>query len=209
LLTVRNPEATSGGARTQEPVVSQADYDAAAAQLTADLTTQLATALMDPNTTPHGLTLYPASAVVGPPAVDQQATAVVDTKAQSFTLTVSATATVLAVNEEQVDQVAQTQLIGLVPSGTTLLPATVKTIHAPGQVSGTTVLYNASAAAKCWRSPNQDELVAKISGQSVTDARAIMETYGTPDISIWPDFIDRLPDQNRIRLTIVPPQETP
>ena len=107
----------------------------------------------------------------------------VDTKAQSFTLTVSATATVLAVNEEQVDQVAQTQLIGLVPSGTTLLPATVKTIHAPGEVSGATVLYNASAAAKCWRSPNQDELVAKISGQSVTDARAIMETYGTPDIT--------------------------
>ena len=48
LLSVRNPEATSGGARTEEPVVSQADYDAAAAQLTADLTTQLATALADP-----------------------------------------------------------------------------------------------------------------------------------------------------------------
>jgi hypothetical protein len=96
-----------------------------------------------------------------------------------------------------------------VPSGTTLLPATVKTTHAPGEVSANTVVYNASAAAKSWRSPNQDELLAQISGQTVTDARAIMEKYGTPDITIWPDFIDRLPDQNRIRLTIVPPQETP
>jgi hypothetical protein len=209
LLSVRNPEATTGGARTEASVVSQADYDTAVTQLTAGLTAQLSTELIDPNTTPHGLTLYPESAVLGPPSVDQQSTAVVDTTAESFTLTVSATATVLAVNEEQVDQVAQAQLIGLVPSGTTLLPATVKSIHAPGEVSGTSVLYNASAAAKCWRSPNQDELVAKISGQNVTDARAIMETYGTPDITIWPDFIDRLPDQNRIRLTIVPPQETP
>jgi hypothetical protein len=209
LLTVRNPEPTDGGARTEEAVVSQDDYDAAVAQLTAALPAQLAATLTDPNTTPHGLTLYPESASVGTPSVDQEAQAVVETKAESFTLTVSATATVLAVNEAQVDQVAQTQLLAQVPSGTTLLPATVKTIHAPGEVNGATVVYNASAAAKCWRSPNQDELVAQISGQSLSDARAIMEKYGTPDITIWPDFIDRLPDQNRIRLTIVPPQETP
>jgi baseplate J-like protein len=209
LVTVRNPEPTSGGARTESAVVSQADYDAAVAQLTAGLTPQLLVTLTDPNTTPHGLTIYPASAVIGPAVVDQEASAVVDTKADSFTLSVSANATVLAVNEEQVDQVAQTQLYALVPAGTTLLPATIKTTHAPGEVSGDSVVYNASAAAKSWRSPNQDELLAQISGQNVTDARAIMEKYGTPDISIWPDFIDRLPEQNRIRLTIVPPQETP
>ena len=69
--------------------------------------------------------------------------------------------------------------------------------------------YNASAAGKSWRSPGTEQLLAQITGKSVTDARTIMERYGTPDITIWPDFIDRLPDQNRIRLTIVPPQETP
>jgi hypothetical protein len=209
LVTVRNPQPTSGGDRTEEAVVSQADYDAALAQLTADLTPRLAVALVDPATTPHGLTLYPESAALGPATVDQEAAAVVDTKAESFTLTVSATATVLAVNEEQVDEVAQAQLVTQVPSGTTLLPATIKTIHAPGELSGNTVIYNASAAAKSWRSPDTDQLLAEITGQSVTDARTIMERYGTPDIAIWPDFIDRLPDQNRIRLTIVPPQETP
>jgi hypothetical protein len=209
LVTVRNPQPTSGGDRIEEAVVSQADYDAALGQLTAGLTTQLALAMADPATTPHGLTLYPKSAVLGPATVDQEAAAVVDTKAESFTLTVTATATVLAVNEEQVDEVAQAQLTTQVPSGTTLLPATIKTIHAPGELSGETVVYNASAAAKSWRSPDTNKLLGEITGQSVGDARTIMELYGTPDIEIWPDFIDRLPDQNRIRLTIVSPQETP
>jgi hypothetical protein len=209
LVSVRNPQPTTGGSRTEDSVVTQDDYEAAVAQLTAQLDPLLAAALADPATTPHGLTLYPATAQLGPAEPDQQASDLVDTHSATFDLQLTASGTVLAVNEELVDEVARTQLEALVPSGTTLLSATINTTHALGEVLGNTIRYNASGLAQSWRPPVGEDLVTQISGHSVTEARTIMEKYGSVEISIWPDFIDRLPDDNRIRLTIVPPQETP
>jgi hypothetical protein len=209
LVSVRNPDPTSGGERIEATVVTQSDYDAALAQLTAQLEPKLASALADPATTPHGLTLYPTTARLGPAQADQAASDLVNQQASTFDLSVSATATVLAVNEGLIDQVAQAQLNGVVPAGTTLLSGTVKATHSPGTAGADTVVFNASAAAKSWRSPDTEKLISQVAGLSVTDAQAIMDTYGSAQITIWPDFIDRLPDQNRIRLDVVPPQETP
>jgi hypothetical protein len=209
LISVRNQQATTGGSRSEESVITQDDYDAALEALTAQLEPLLAAALADPATTPHGLTLYPATAQLGPAEPDQQASALVDTHADSFVLTLGAMGTVLAVNEELIDQVAQTRLQQQVPAGTTLLTATIKARHAPGEVLGNTISFQASGVAQSWRPPDEEALIGQISGKSVSAARAIMETYGSVEISIWPEFIDRLPDPNRIRLTIVPPQENP
>jgi hypothetical protein len=209
LVSVRNLQATTGGSRTELSVITQDDYDAALESLTAQLEPLLSAALADPATTPHGLTLYPATAQLGPAEPDQQASALVDTHAESFVLTLSATATVLAVNEELIDQVAETRLQQQVPAGTTLLAATIKARHALGVVLGNTISFQASGVAQSWRPPDAEALLGQISGKSVSAARTIMETYGSVEISIWPDFIDRLPDQNRIRLTIIPPQENP
>jgi Baseplate J-like protein len=209
LVSVRNPQATTGGSRTEEKVVTQDDYDAALAGLTAQLEPLLAAALADPATTPHGLTLYPATAQLGPAEPDQQASALVDTHAESFVLKLSASGSALAVNEDLIDQVAQSRLQQQVPAGTTLLTATINARHALGEVLGNTISFQASGVAQSWRPPDAEMLIGQISGKSVSAARTIMETYGSVEISIWPDFIDRLPDQNRIRLTIVAPQGSP
>ena len=52
LVSVRNAEATSGGERVEQAVVSQDDYDAALAALTSQLPASLATLLANPTTGP-------------------------------------------------------------------------------------------------------------------------------------------------------------
>jgi len=49
-----------------------------------------------------------------------------------------------------------------------------------------------------------------IRGKSLADARAALAALGSADISIWPDFVDHLPDQTaRISIIIVPPSPEP
>ena len=58
--------------------------------------------------------------------------------------------------------------------------------------------------------PEREPLVAEIRGLPVADARAIIARYGNAELSVWPDFVDRVPDQPaRINLTILPPTEGP
>ena len=49
LVTVRNPNAMTGGRRIETEAVTQEDYDAALASLTTALQASLATELQDPN----------------------------------------------------------------------------------------------------------------------------------------------------------------
>ena len=210
LISVRNPRPTSGGRRTEQAVVTQGDYDAALADLNARLIPALAGALDDPATTPRGLTLYRHSARLGPAMADQPPGALVDQPTESFALGLSATATVLAVNEQLVDEVADRRLRDRIPAGATLLEPTLTTTHPPGTVRGGTIVFSASGVAQSYRLPDRDELLAAIRGQPLAEARAIMERYGIGEIVIWPDFIDRVPDQlGRINLIVQPPAETP
>jgi len=210
LISVRNPQRTSGGQRTERTVVTQDDYDAALADLNARLIPALSAALDDPATTPRGLTLYRHSARLGPPTADQAPSALVDQPMESFELALSATATVLAVNEQLVDEVADRHLRDRIPAGATLLEPTITTTHPPGTVRGGTIVFSASGVAQSYRPPDRDELLAEIRGQPLAEARAIMERYGSAEIVIWPDFIDRVPDQlGRINLIVQPPAETP
>jgi hypothetical protein len=72
------------------------------------------------------------------------------------------------------------------------------------------ITFAASADGSAYRLPDRDELLAEVRGKSVAEARAIMEQYGSVALSVWPEFVDRVPDQPaRINLTILPPTEAP
>jgi hypothetical protein len=54
--------------------------------------------------------------------------------------------------------------------------------------------------------PDAPDLIAAVRGKTVSEAEAILSRYGMVEISMWPEFVDRLPDQNtRISVTIAPP----
>lgn len=209
-VSVNNPQPTSGGARTEQPVVTRADFDAAVEALGPQLELQLSAELLDPTLVPLGLTLFPASARIGETAPSDQPDDLVGAVAESFTLGLTAVATVLAVDESLVDQVALEQLRALVPAGAQLLEGSLEVSHAPGTVAAGRIAFAASADGQAYRLPNRAAVLDEVRGKTVSQARAIMDSYGEVEVSVWPEFIDRLPDQaSRINLIIVPPTETP
>lgn len=205
LVSVNNPDPTDGGRRTETLVITQADYDLALAALTGQLDAALVAALADPAAIPGGLTAYPETASHGEPTADQPAIALVDTEADTFTLALDATGQVLAVNEALIDEIARTRLDdALRPGQQAVSDPTIS--HGPGVVADQFISYEVTATTQVFSAPDAPTLVGLVSGKTVTEARAILSQYGMVDIDMWPDFVDRLPDQtSRISLTIAAP----
>lgn len=206
LVSVRNPEPTTGGSRVEENVVAQDDFDAAVAALNAQLVTALAVRLADPSSVPRGLTAYAETATITQSQPDQQAAALVGSVAESFNLGLDAVGRVTAVNETLIDEVAAARLRDELPAGRQVVNDDVSVSRPPGQPSGDVVRYSATPSALVYSAPDDAELVALVSGKTVGEAEAILSRYGMVEITMWPEFVDRLPEQTtRIRLTVAPP----
>jgi hypothetical protein len=210
LVFVSNPQPTSGGDRRTTQIVAEADYAAAVTQLSEQLELRLREAMADPDATPRGLTSFPSSARIGAVTAEPAQNELVGVAAESFSVTVTANARVLAVNEALIGQVMAAQLRGLVPANATLIEESVEVTHSSGEVSGGTIVFGASADGTAYRMPERDTLLSEIRGLPVSEARAIIDRYGSAQLTVWPDFIDRVPERpERINLIIVPPTETP
>ena len=206
LVSVRNPQPTDGGRRTEDAVVTQADYDAALATLTGQLESALVAALADPASVPRGLTAYAQTASHGEPTVDQPAATVVGTVAPTFDLALDADGQVLAVNESLIDGIARSRIDDAMVAGQQLVEDSEAISYGPGQVASGFISYSVSASARIFRTLDAPSLIAQVRGKTVGEAKAILAQYGMVDIVMWPDFVDRLPDQGtRISLTIAPP----
>ena len=206
LITVTNPAPTTGGKHVEEQVVSQADYDAALASLNGQLQAALATSLASPQIVPRGLAVFAATAQLAEIHADQPATAVVGTVAPSFSLALDTTALVTAVNESLIDDVAAARLQDLLQPGQKLVGDDINPTRDAGTVVGRTVVFNVVANGLGYTDPDVPALIAAIRGKSVADARVALAQFGKADVTVWPDFIDHLPDQNaRISVIVVPP----
>jgi hypothetical protein len=170
----------------------------------------LTTRLADPNAVPRGLTVYRDTARITQGQPDPAAETLVDSEAESFSLALSSAATVLAVNETLVGDVAEAKLRASLQPGQQLLGDSVLPGESPGTPSGETVAFQVSPSARVFAQPDQSTLIADVRGKSISDARQILSAYGMVDIAIWPEFVDRLPDQAaRISLVVVTPSPQP
>jgi hypothetical protein len=210
LVTVRNPGPTSGGSRTEQTVVQQSDYDAAVDNLDQQLEFLLDSQLQNPATTPRGLTLFPVTAQTGTAITSPSAEELIGTVADRFSLSMNSTATVTAVNEALVDDLAQDRLRGSLTGGLTIVGDRVNTTRSPGRVDVEKVAYDVAPSAMVFTNPDSPALAGSVRGKSIAEARSILAPYGMVDISMWPEFIDRLPDQAaRINLVVVTPSPAP
>lgn len=201
LIAVRNAQATSGGRRAEVPEVAATDYDAALQQLTARLDEQLATALADPAKVPPGLTIHPATAAVVDVRPDRASADVVGTRGTSFTLTVSATGTVLGVDRSLIVDVAVDELKRAVPAGFRVLDDTIATSVGDPVVESDTLRYTVEARGLQWRPVDAATIVTAVRGRSMEEARTTLEQYGRADVSHWPEFLDTMPTQDS-RITV-------
>lgn len=206
LVSVINPGPTTGGERSEARRITQADYDAAVATLTGRLNNALAVALADSNSVPRGLTAYAATATHDAPTADTPAEELVGLVSPTFDLALDATGHVLAVNEAVIDDIATARLeAALAPSQQVIGPPPV-IAFGPGVVANGLISYEVDASVLTYTAPDQASLVNQVRGKTITEAKDILSAYGMVGIVIWPEFIDRLPDQaSRISLTVTPP----
>jgi hypothetical protein len=210
LITINNPEPIAGGKHVEEQVVSQADYDSAAATLSSQLDAALATSLLNTQNVPRGLVAYADTAEMSAAQPNQLAADLVGTPATSFTLGLDSTARVTAVNESLIGDVAAARLRAALARGQKLVGDEVTAAHAAGTVSGDTIVYTVLASGLGYTDPNPETLVTAVLGRSLAEARAALSSVGSADIKVWPDFVDHLPDQpGRISVTVVPPSAPP
>ncbi len=210
LVTVTNPDPTDGGQRNEQAVVTQADYDAAMATLSAQLSSASSSAVTDSANIPKGLTAYPATAVMATTLADPTADGAVGTAEDAFTLTLSSSVSVIAVNESLVNDLGESRFRSSLSADEQIVGGTVYTSHSPGSVNGQTIVYQVTASADVYMQPNEQQVLSAVSGKSVAEARQALAQYGEVTIQMWPGFIDHLPDQAaRIRLSVVPPSPSP
>ncbi|HEY5519657.1 MAG TPA: baseplate J/gp47 family protein [Candidatus Limnocylindrales bacterium] len=209
LISVTNPGAMTGGKHVQTQVVSQDDYDSAVATLTAQLQAALLAALADPASVPHGLVAYPATAQLGAAQPDQDAATLVGVDEATFALALDTSARVVAVNESPINAVAQARLRAMLKPGQKLV-SDVTATNDGGSVVGQTIVYGVVASGVGYVDPDPQAILAAVRGKSPADARAALAQYGQADLSLWPDFIDHLPDQSaRISVTVIAPSAPP
>ncbi len=205
-VSVTNPDPTSGGRREDSPVITQEDWQAAAIDLRNRLAGELAARVRDPALAPTGRAVYPETARLGEVVTAPSEEDLVGQAVAEFSLRGSATGEVLAVDERLVEQVAAMRLASQVPAGMKLDPATLRTDPGVGSVRGDEVSYAAVAHGDAYPLIDAATLLAEVRGLPISEARAILQRYGSADVSVWPDFVGNLPeDQGRISLAVEAP----
>lgn len=209
-VSVRNQEPTRGGQRVEESVVSQSDFDAALASLSGQIEPALAAALADPDTVPRGLVAFAGTATLGEQVPDPAAADLVDTAAETFALALDVTAQVVAVNESLLDEVGAARIRTQLTPGRVLVGDEVVATHDAGTVVGTSVVYNVTASAWSFVQPDTAQVIEQVRGRSLAEARARLAQLGEAEIVIWPEFVDRLPEQPaRISVSVEQPAVAP
>jgi hypothetical protein len=200
-ITVSNPAPTAGGRFEETPLVTAADYDAAAVDLRNRLTGELAAYLRDPVDAPAGFTVFPGTATLGPVTLQPPAEEVVGQRQGQFELAGSAQARVVAVDEAAVDELARARLRSAVPARLVLIADSVRVERDPGRAEGSDVAFSGRASGQAVTVVDPDALLDRIAGLPISEARAILEELGTATVNVWPGFIGDLPD-DRQRITL-------
>jgi hypothetical protein len=202
-VSVDNPEATSGGRSESSPLVEPGDYDDAVANLKGLLDGELNAYLADPANGPDGLTVFPETATRGQVSLDPPADTIVGSALADFTLTGSAEARVLTVDESAIRPITLAHLAAAVPAGLQLVDDGAAASHGEGIATGESILFEGKASG--WITPVIDieALRSELAGLPVSDARAILEGLGAATVNVWPEFMGDLPnDRQRITLDV-------
>jgi hypothetical protein len=206
VISVTNPAATSGGTHTEFPKVVQKDVDAAVEQLRKDLDAKFATALEDPATAPQGTTLFPATGTLGDPVPDVDPATFVGQEVASFTLRMTATGQVLAVDASPVKAIAQAKLQGSVGTGYRLVDGSISVTVGEGTVVGGIVTFPAEGSAKQVRQLDAAALKRQVLGLGAEEARKALAPYGDVRLALWPDWVSSVPGlEQRVTLTVATP----
>jgi hypothetical protein len=208
-ISVRNPEATSGGRFERSPRVTAEDYDAAAVDLQNRLAGALVAYLRDAADTPAELTVFAETAQLGPVSYTPAFEDIVGAAADEFELSGEVVASVLAVDTGLVDEVTRARLQAALPEGMALLPDSLSLEHGEGAADGQRIHFETLGRAQMYPLVDVDGVIGQVAGLTVSEAQAILEEFGTSSVTVWPGFFENLPaDGERIEFDVTEPATT-
>ncbi len=207
LVSVTNPAATTGGARTETKFVTKEDYEAATQTLDGRLDSELTEAVASPTVVPAGATAFPETAQRGRAEYDPLAADLVGSEVPTFELTARATGSVVTVDEKLIAPVAEARLTAQIANGYELFEGSIRTQVGDGTVNGETIVFPVQAVGEQWRPVAAADLVELVRGKPEAEAKSLLLPYGDVAITLWPDFVDTIPTMDgRVTITIAPPR---
>jgi hypothetical protein len=207
-VSASNPQPTSGGKRDEFPVVTQDDVDKAVAALNGQLQEQLTTDVTAGTKTPPNATLFPETARLGDATPTADPASFVGDEVASFDLGMTATGSVIAVDESPIEQIAEQRLRDNVGAGNAMVQGSIAVDVGPATVAGEDVSFPVTAQAARVKLVDAAELRALVRGKPVAEARAALAPYGEVTIDTWPDWVSTIPTlDGRLTLEVTPDVE--
>ena len=202
-IAVTNTVGTSGGTHTETIQVAQADVDAALKDLNARLKSAFEAAASSPSGLPEGAVSYPDTAVLGKATPDTDPATLPGTQENSFSLGLSATGTMVAVDPSPINAIGEAAASKSVQAGYRLVPGSVVVKVGAGNAADGVVTFDVRASSKRIRLLDAAALRALVLGRTEADARAALSSYGTVSISFWPGWVSSVPgNADRVTVTV-------
>jgi hypothetical protein len=203
-LKVTNPEATTGGKRTEFPRVVQEDVDKAVAALTAQLTAAFDERLDDPNLPGDAATVFPETKALEAPVFATDPATLVGQEVETFELAATSAGTVVAVDTTPVQTVAEARIASSVTPGYALIEGSGQVVPAPAEVSGSVITFPVVVTARQMLQLDPGMIEREIMGKPLAQARDILATYGDAELTVWPDWVGTVPTiDSRVEVTAI------
>ncbi len=193
VISVRNPAPTSGGKRDEFPKVVQKDVTAALAALGKQIDAQLATAAAAPAGLPAGSTPFPETATRGAATATVDPATLIDQEVPQFDLGVTATGTVVTVDQAPILALGQARVAAAVPAERDLVAGSAVVTLGPGTVDGQRVRFGVTARADTAPRIDEAALRTELKGRSKVEAEAMLGPLGDATVTLWPGWATTIP----------------
>ena len=202
-LKVTNPQPTAGGTSEEFTRVTQADVDGALAALNLSLSQAFQEAMDDPALEASGATVFPSTGRLGEPTPDVVPDTLVGQEVTTFALGLSATGSVIAVDEAPVAAIAETRIRDAVAADHELVEGSIDVEVGEAVITGQSVSFPVDASADQIAMLDAVELKAMILGKPIEEARALLAPFGQVVLDVSPDWTGSVPGfDSRVTLTI-------
>lgn len=201
-LQVTNPDATTGGTKTEFKRIRQDDVDKAIAALTASLAAAFDEQVADPNLPGDASTVFAETKALGPPVWSVDPATLAGKEVDAFDLAATASGTVVAVDTAPVQTVAEARITSSVDPGYALIDGSSHFEPAPAEIVEGVITFPAVVTAREVLVLDTAAIKAEIMGKPVDQARQILATYGESQLTVWPDWVGTVPTlDSRVEVT--------
>lgn len=209
-LKVTNPDATTGGVRTEFPRVQQEDVDAAVTELTTRISTAFEEWLVDPALAGDSATVFSETKALGAAVFGIDPTTLVGQEVETFELAATASGTVVAVDTTPVQSVAEARIAARVDQGYSLIEGSGQVVPAPAEISEGVITFPVVVTARQVLILDPEAIKLEIMGKPLAQAREILSTYGEAELTVWPDWVGTIPTlESRVEVTAPGPEASP